>query len=226
MKSVVFLLTSLILLPLAFNFHSALAHEECVSGDIKIIVGWANEPPLVNQLNGIELTITRVSDEQPITNAIAQLETSIKKGGQTKSLDFQPQEEPGVYAATILPTQTGQYATVIKGTITGQAIDCQIAIEDAEDTSRFTFPPSTTSDPIPQEVIEQLKSVIADLATQVDEAKIAAEDAKTAAADATDTSTELKAAADRAYLFGIIGVGVGVAGIAIGVVALSRREKI
>jgi len=226
MKIAVFLLTSLILLPLAFNFHSVQAHEECVSGDIKIVVGWVNEPPLVNELNGIELTITRVSDGQPITNAIAQLETSIKKGGQSKSLEFLPQEAPGVSAATVLPTQTGQYAIVMKGTIAGQAIDCQVGIEDVEDTARFTFPPSTNNDPMTQEVIAQLKSVIVDLAAQVDEAKIAADAAKTAAADATETSAELKAAADRAYLFGIIGVGVGVAGIVIGVVALSRREKI
>jgi hypothetical protein len=31
--------------------------------------------------------------------------------------------------------------------------------------------------------------------------------------------------ADRAYLFSLVGLGVGIAGIAIGVVALSRKEK-
>ena len=68
--------------------------------------------------------------------------------------------------------------------------------------------------------------MIADLAAQVDEANIAAEEAKTAAASATESSSELKTAADRAYLFGMIGVGVGVAGIAIGVAAMSRKEKV
>ena len=37
---------------------------------------------------------------------------------------------------------------------------------------------------------------------------------------------ELKMSVDRTYLFGLIGVGAGAAGIAIGVVALSHREKI
>jgi hypothetical protein len=225
-KVALLLLASLLLLPLlAFNFRPALAHEEMVRGDVKIVGGWVNEPPLVGQLTGIELTITRVSDEQPITNALAQLDISVKKGGQTKSLDFQPQEEPGVYAATILPTQTGQYEVVMKGTIAGQAIDGQIEIEDVGDTARFNFPPASTGG-ISDEVIEQLQTVISDLATQVDEANIAAEEAKTAAADATESSAEIKTAADRAYLFGIIGVGVGVAGIAIGVAALSHREKV
>jgi hypothetical protein len=204
----------------------ALAHEEMVRGDISIVGGWVNEPPLVDQLNGIELTITRVSNNQPISNALAQLDISVKKGAPTKPLDFQPQEEPGVYVATILPTQTGQYAVVMKGTIAGQAIDGQIEIEDVEDTARFNFPPASTDGEIPTELIGQLQTVIADLAAQVDEANIVALEAKTAAASVTESSAELKMAADRAYLFGTIGVGVGVAGIAIGVAALSRREKV
>ncbi|HEU4605616.1 MAG TPA: hypothetical protein VFS46_05200 [Nitrososphaera sp.] len=209
-----------------FSPGPALAHEEMCQNGICIVGGWVNEPPLVNQLNGIELEITRESDGQPITNAIAQLDVSVKKGTPTRSLDLEPQEEPGIYAATILPTQTGQYAVVIRGTVAGQAIDGQIEIQDVEDTARFNFPPASNGgSEIPQEVIEQLQTVITDLAAQVDEANVAAEEAKTAAASATESSAELKTAADQAYLFGMIGVGVGVAGIAIGVAALSRKEK-
>jgi hypothetical protein len=225
MKKVALLFASaLILSILAFSSTPAAAHEETVQGDIRIVGGWVNEPPIVGQFNGIELEITRVSDGQPVSNAIAQLDINVRKGGQTKPLDFTPQEEPGVYAAEILPTQTGQYAIVMRGTIAGQAIDSQIEIEDVEDTARFAFPPSTGSNPGPV-IVEQLQAVIADLAAQVDEANIAAEEAKTAAAEATESSAELKAASDRAYLFGMIGVGVGVAGIAIGVAALSRRSS-
>lgn len=210
---------------LASNPGPALAHEELCQNGICIVGGWVNEPPLVNQFNGIELTITRESDGQPITNAVAQLDVSVRKGGQTKSLDLRPQEEPGVYTTGILPTQTGQYAVVMRGTVAGQAIDGQIEIEDVGDTARFNFPPASTGG-LSSEVVEQLQTVISDLAAQVDEANIAAEEAKTAAAAATESSTELKQAADTAYLFGMIGVGVGVAGIAIGVAALSRREKV
>lgn len=210
----------------AFSTSPALAHVDMISGDIKIVGGWVDEPPLVGQLNGIVLEITRVSDDQPITNAIAQLDVSIKKGTLTRALDFQPQEEVGVYVAEILPTQTGQYTLVMRGTVVGQAIDGQIEIEDVEDTALVNFPPASTNDPVLGEVIEQLQTVISDLSAEVDEAKIAAEEARTAAASATEVSEELKMVADRAYLFGIIGVGVGVAGIVIGVTALSRREKI
>jgi hypothetical protein len=215
----------LVLSFLASSPSPALAHEELCQNGICIVGGWVNEPPLVGQLNGIVLEITRESDGQPITNAVAQLDVTVKKGTTTKSLDPRPQEEVGVYSARILPTQTGQYAVVMKGTIAGQAIDGQIEIEDVEDTARFSFPPASTGG-LSEEVIEQLQTVIADLAAQVDEANIAAEEAKTAAASATAASSELKTAADRAYLFGMIGVGVGVAGIAIGVAAMSRKEKV
>lgn len=226
MKIALLLVSMLVFSIPVFSLRPALAHEEIVRGDIRIIGGWVNEPPLVGQINGIVLEVTRVSDGQPINNALAQLDVSIKKGTPTKSLDFQPTEEAGVYTAQILPTQTGQFAIVMKGTIVGQAIEGQIEVEDVGDTAAFAFPPPTGIGPIQQEVIEQLQTVISDLASKVDEAKVAAEEAKTAAADATKSSADLKMAADRGYLFGMVGVGVGVAGIVIGVTALSRREKV
>jgi len=221
------ILASILVMSSILAFSSArpaMAHAELVQGDVKIVAGWVNEPPVVGQINGIELTITRVSDNQPISNAVAQLEVSVKKGTPTKSLNFRPTEESGVYVADILPTQTGQYAVVMRGTISGQAIDGQIEIEDVEDTVALAFPPSTEGG-ISEEVLSQLQTVITDLSAQVDEANTSAEEARTAAASATEASADLRMAADRAYLFGMVGVGVGVAGIAIGVTAL-RREKI
>ena len=226
-KVALFLAATLLLSFLAFNLKPALAHEEMIIGNVRIVTGWVNEPPLVNQLNGIEVTITNVSNDQPINNALAQLDISVNKGTENKSLDFQPTEEAGVYAATLLPTQTGQYALVIRGTIAGQAIEGHIEIEDVDDTARFTFPPASTGgNPIPQELVEQLQTVITDLTAQVEEANIAAQDAGNATQSVTESVEELKMSADRAYLFSMIGVGAGVAGIAIGVVALSRKEKI
>jgi hypothetical protein len=55
MEKIALLLAAvLFLLFLAFNVHPVIAHEEMVSGNIRITVGWVNEPPLVNELNGIE----------------------------------------------------------------------------------------------------------------------------------------------------------------------------
>jgi hypothetical protein len=226
-----FLAVTLLLSFLAFNLHPVLAHEEVVMGDISIVAGWVDEPPLVDQLNGIVLIITQVSNGQPVNNALAQADITLQKGAETRPLEFQPTEEAGTYTATILPTQTGQYAIVMRGTIAGQAIDGQIEIEDVEDTARFSFPPATTnsssgSNQIPQGLIEQLQTVITDLTAQVEEANVVAQEASNATQSVTESIEELNTSADRAYLFSLIGVGAGAAGIAIGVVAFSRREKI
>jgi hypothetical protein len=230
-KVALFLAVTLFLSFLAFNLPPVLAHEEVVIGDISIVAGWVDEPPLVNQLNGIVLIITQVSNGQPVNNALAQVDVALQKGAETRPLEFQPTEEAGTYTATILPTQTGQYAIVMRGTIAGQAIDRQIEIEDVEDTARFSFPPATTNsssgnNQIPQGLIEQLQTVITDLTAQVEEANVVAQEASNATQSVTESIEELKTSADRAYLFSLIGVGAGAAGIAIAVVALSRREKI
>jgi hypothetical protein len=232
-KVALFLAATLLLSFLAFNPGSAVAHEEVVVGNISIVGGWVDEPPLVNQLNGIVLIITNASTGQPINNAVAQLEVTLQKGTESRPLEFQPAEEAGTYTATVLPTQTGQYAIAMRGTIAGQAIDGQMQIEDVEDTARFNFPPAATatgsgggSNQIPQGLVEQLQVVISDLTAQVEEANIAAQNANNATQGIMESIEELRASADRAYLFSLIGVGAGVAGIAIGAVAMSRREKI
>lgn len=75
-------------------------------------------------------------------------------------------------------------------------------------------------------MIEQLRAVIADVTAQVDQSNTAAQKANNATQSITESINGLKTSADRAYLFSLVGVGVGTAGIAIGVVALSRRDKV
>lgn len=212
------------LLLAAFSLPSAYAHNETEVGDIRIIGGWVQEPPLVNQLNGIVLIVERISDESPVTNAFSSMDVNIVKGGQSKALSLVPSEEAGTYVADIVPTQLGQYAITLQGTIAGQQIDTQLEIEDVEDSSGLNFPPSSgNGSGIPQDFVDQMQAVISDLNAQIDTANTAAEEARTAAQEAAETTEGIKAEADRAYLIGIVGIGVGIAGIAIATVALRRR---
>lgn len=218
MNKAVLVPLAFVVLLAAFSLRPAFAHNTLTHGDVRVEIGWGNEPPLVGQLNTITLEVARVSTNQPITNALAQADISVTKGATSKPLDFQPQEEPGVYAATIMPTQTGQLSVVFKGTIGGVAFEDTSEVEDVEDTTRFAFPPNTGG--VSDETLRQLQTVISDLTQQVDQANIAAKEAKDAAGSAAD----LKTAVDSAYMFGMIGIGVGVAGIAIAVA--TRREKV
>lgn len=209
------------LLIASVGFRPAFAHTEKTVGDIKFEVGWGVEPALVGQLNTIVIDVSRVSDGKPLTNALSSAEVTINKGGASKTLEVLPGEQAGSYVAELIPTQLGQYAVTISGTVAGQKVDTQIEVEDAEDTSKLNFPESSgnPNQGVPQQFIEQTRSMITDLTSQVDDAKSAAQSAADSAKDVAET----KSAADRAYLIGIVGIGTGVAGIAIAAVALSRR---
>jgi hypothetical protein len=211
------------LLLAAFSLRPAYAHNELEVGDIRIIGGWVQEPPLVGQLNGIVLEVVRISDGSPITNAFSSMDVNVVKGGQSKALSPSPTEEAGVYVASIVPTQLGQYAITFQGTISGVQINSQLEIEDVEDSASLNFPPSSGNGGVDPGFVEQMQAVISDLTAQVDAANTAAEEARTAAEAATETTDEIKAEADRAYLIGLVGIGVGIAGIAIAAVALRKR---
>jgi hypothetical protein len=124
------------------NVHYASAHQTKQFGNINIEVGWTTEPPLAGQLNTVIVGVTTASDNKPVANAVAQLQATIKKGGDTKTLDLIPQEQEGIYGAQVIPTQIGQYEVVLKGTVSGQAIDGSVPLDAVADPKQLSFPVS------------------------------------------------------------------------------------
>ena len=222
MKKVAVLAATLLLVAIAVGgvAPSAYAHRDVEKGDVRITTGWGVEPPLLGQPNTVIIIVSQ--NDERVINALVDSEISIRKGGVSKTLDFAPTEEEGFYAADIIPTQLGQYVVVISGNIAGRDFDEQIQIEDVEDTRSLNFPESGGNPGIPDDFVEQMRGVITELTTQVEEAKGSSQQARDAAASAAESATEIKASADRAYLVGMAGIGVGAAGIAIAVVALRR----
>jgi hypothetical protein len=223
----------------------AFAHETFTFGNISITPGWEVEPPLVNQLNSIEINITRNEAEGnsvAVRNAFSELDASIKSGGVTKSLDFEPQEESaGLYGATILPTQVGSYSLVLIGSIEGQTINSELSIEDVEDTAKFEFPSegqgssgsSVLSAARGQEessaseggsAMMQLSPLLSDLTRQINSSSDAAIRAETIAEETRQSLEQLGDSVDRAYVFGMVSVGIGISGIIIGAYALTRNQ--
>ena len=212
-----------LLLIAALGARPAYAHNEVDVAGFKIVAGWGVEPPLQGQLNSIEITITD-KDGKPVSNAFASEDVTIKKGGLTKPLDMKPTEKAGVYSCDLIPSEVGQYAVVLSGKIGGQDANAQIVVEDVEDIAGITFPQSSSgSQDLPKDFVNQVQGVITDLTSQVDIAKSSAQAAGSAAQNATALANEIKGSADRAFLVGIVGIGVGVAGIAVATIALSRR---
>ena len=207
---------------------SAFAHQTMNFGSINIDVGWANEPPLAGQLNTITVGVSNASDDKPIPNAVGQLQATIKKGGETKPLDLLPQEQEGLYGAEVIPGQIGQYELLLMGTVSGQNVNGSIPLDDVSDPKELTFPSTAGSDnsQVTSGIISQVGNAITDLSTQVDDAKASADQAQQTAQNATQSAQSIKVSADGAYMFAMIAVGIGVAGIAIAVIALSRRERV
>jgi hypothetical protein len=140
--SIIFIVV--IMLFLISYIDPVLAHKEFQFGNVTIEPGWVTEPPLVGQLNNIEVTVTRgggVENQQPVRNAFANLNADIKFGGITKSLDFQPSEESAAtYMSEIIPTSVGSYSLVLQGQVENQNISTTVPIEDVEDISKLAFP--------------------------------------------------------------------------------------
>jgi hypothetical protein len=208
---------------------AAFAHQTVKFGDINIEVGWGNEPPLAGQLNSITVGVSNASDNAPVPNAVGQLQATIKKGSETKAIDLLPQEQEGLYGAEVIPGQIGQYELVLMGTVNGQNINGSIPLDDASDPKELTFPSSTGdagNSQVTSGIIDQVSNAITDLSTQVDDAKASADQAQQTAQNATQSAQSIKASADGAYMFATVAVGIGIAGIAIAAIALSRREKV
>ncbi len=219
MRAVLAIALAIPLLLAAFSLRPAYAHNDTEVGDVRIIGGWESEPPLLGQLNAIYIRIERVSDGNPVTNALSSVDISIVKGGQSRAIQALPAEEAGVYLSDIIPTQLGQYALAFQGTIAGQQVDVKLEIEDVEDSRSLYFPESgDTGTGVPQGFVDEMRSIISDLTVQIDSANMAAEEAR----EAAQAASEIKAEADRAYLVGLVGIGVGIAGIAIAAVALRK----
>lgn len=102
----------------------AFGHEEREVGEYEFEVGFLEEPALVNQLNGVFLSVAR--DGEPVQGLDETLKVELIVGGaaESKELSFEAiPGEPGGYAARFLPTLAGDYTFRIFGEIQGTSVD-------------------------------------------------------------------------------------------------------
>jgi hypothetical protein len=118
---------------------SASAHETREVGEFQFVVGFMNEPAYVDEMNGIDLRITRLESEDhenedeeddhhngaaPVENAHETLRAAVIFGGETMEVDLRPVwGNPGAYTADVIPTRTGAYSFQFIGEIEGQEIN-------------------------------------------------------------------------------------------------------
>ncbi len=181
----------------------ASAHEHREVGKYEFIVGFQNEPALVNQPNGISLRVVDTSaqtEDEPEGKPVEGLEKTLKaeviQGNDTMSVPLRAAfGEPGTYLGDFIPTKEGDYIFHFTGTINGEAID-----------ERFESGP------------DRFSSVEGITELQFPEKQPSMTELQSSLADARDT-------ASQARMIGYVGLGVGTLGLLAALAALANRGR-
>lgn len=178
----------------------ATAHERRTLGEYEVVVGFLNEPAIVEEPNGLDFRVQRGSGDgaEPVEGLAGALQAEVIYGGQTMELELEPAfGQPGAYRAEFIPTAEGAYTFHITGNIEGMEFDEQ-----------FTSGPETFSEVASRDALNFPNAV-----DTIGNVQATAEDAKDGAS--------------TAQMLGIAGLVAGIAGLIAGVAALiiARRPQ-
>lgn len=217
----------------------ASAHIIKKFGDIQVQVGWSDEPPLTGLLNKVIIDVNQTSGktQTPVINALANMNILVKYGGVTKSLDFLPSPTTdGLYNGQMIPTRVGSYYLLLNGTIQGQKISSQLPLDLVESSQKLNFPDTggsgadsavtSSSASAGNNIGPQLQGIVSNMANQIDSVKNVIGTVAKSNADTLKSVQDVKNAADRSYMIGMVGIGAGIAGIVIAAFSLSRKRVI
>ena len=206
----------------------AEAHITKVLGNYLVQIGWNNEPVYTGLVNAAQVTIKKGSGDsaKPVINALKDMQISVKYGGVTKPLDFLPSSTvDGQYTAPLIPTRVGTYSLVFKGTVEGQAIDTEITLDDVASVDALNFPPSTVSSSDNSASMSQISTLANQLTNDIEEAKNSADAAAKSVSNVGQSFQEIKNTTDKLYLISMTGIGIGIAGVIIAIIAINRNKQ-
>ena len=201
----------IILFSVGFSMQWVYGHTEINVGNYTIEGGWSIEPPLINNLN--EIVISVLENDSPVRNAMKDLSISINYGGINKKLNFIPSEESaGLYLADIIPSKLGTYSLNLKGAIGTQSINNDIQIEEVEDVKKLTFPISEGSTSL-ENIGKQITPIMKDLASQIDETKQEINSTKELIKKMNDDNNSTKSEIERTNLLSYIATALSISAL-------------
>jgi hypothetical protein len=175
----------------------AAAHEHRHVAGYDVVVGMIGEPVFTGQKSGLEFNV-ETEDGTPVTGLADTLQAQAIYGSSTRDLPLSPRfGADGWYQSVFFPTAAGPYTFRIFGTINGVAVDESFSA--GEDTFGEVEEATTGQFPVALPPADQV------------------------AADAERGAS----AADQltwALLLGGAGVLLGLAGLAVGWMAMRRRS--
>ena len=199
----------------------ASAHEERKVGNYMFHVGFGDEPAFAGAKNSVQLLLHDAKTDKPVTSIGDQLKVDVTQGdaaaGDTQKLsmnvepDFEVGEfgTPGDYRAFFIPTTPGSYSFHFTGSINGQKVD-----------EKFTSGPNTFSNADDPAAIQfPIKQPTgAQVSARVDRENLRLNQAL------ADARKQAKDQAGTARTIAIVGLVVGVLGLAAAAYGLTRKR--
>jgi hypothetical protein len=185
----------------------ASAHEANEVGGYSFVIGWGIEPAYVGQLNSVQMIVTHKADGDPVNDPGARLNATVTYGNEVTKMPLTSTFSgdlgtgtPGEYRALLIPTAPGDYTFHVTGSVGGEKVDEKVTsspstFSPVEDAAAAQFPAKV---PGAEQVAQRLDAELPRLATE--------------------------SQVSSARTMGIVGIVVGLAGIAVATLALLRKR--
>jgi hypothetical protein len=202
----------------------AAAHEERKVGNYVFHVGFGDEPAYAGAKNSVQLLLHDAKTDKPVAEIGDQLKVDVTQGAgsatddsQKMTMNVEPFFEvgefgtPGDYRAFFIPTVAGTYTFHLTGSINGQKVDQKFTsgpqtFSDAQDPSQVEFP---AKEPSGIQLSQRLDREVPRL--------------NDALAASQSRANKAEDAAGQARIIAIVGVVVGVLGLAAAGFAMRKR---
>jgi len=203
----------------------ASAHEERKVGNYMLAVGFGDEPAYAGAKNSVQMFLHDAKTDKPVTDLGDTLKVDVTQGAgsatndtQKLTMSMEPDFEvgefgtPGDYRAFFIPTTPGTYTFHLIGSIKGQKVDEKFTsgpqtFSDAEDPATVQFP---VKEPSGLQLSQRLDREVPRL--------------NDALAASQTRANKAEDAAGQARVIAIVGVVVGVLGLAAAGYALTRKR--
>jgi hypothetical protein len=184
---------------------NAEAHERRAVAQYTFVVGWLNEPAILNQPNAIDLRISRTDGAVPVTGLEQTIKAQASIEGKNLDVAVRPRFNTlGAYDGRMIPTKEGAYTFTFTGTVEGMTLN-----------EKFTAGPGTfglieegVQFPDPLVSNQQLDESLSGLEQRV----VTLESGDSGGGDS-----------DSAMTVGIAGVVIGLLGLALAGFSLMRK---
>ncbi len=206
------LLLSTLLLPSLFV--AAYGHTIDSVGEYRLEIGWMNEPVVSGETNGIELYVNPLDtnlplEDQEFKDGITGLEKTLKMQLVFKedkiTLPLRADHNmPGKYYAFVDPTVSGFYQANVLGEIKGTAVSLSMHPPKVEERGHIEFP--EPADITLQQMIDGHTALLGDV-----------NDLKESVKNLENSNSTNN--------IGYIGIGLGIAGIIVVSIAISKTKK-